>query len=366
MKCKGLLALGLLGALGCNTAQKAAPAAADPSNAWPAGWDALCPASGAAPPVVLRVADVQVRFEPSGAAVWNNRVLVAGDKQAHVWWWIPGTSAVVEDPAWNFALSGVPGPNACCSSAPGDWGSELKRKKAAETCGDHQVALGTPVPWFKAEGATSNAQGLFVTGNMGFGCEENGSVLQLPGPGAVPTAVPGTQRQGLLDALGAKDLRVEGVAVTPDSKHFYVAVRSRDDVLSHQVVRVGASGRTVIAVEPPAPAPEIQMGLSDITVLRDGRVAVTVSREEDVAGKRVVAGELWVTTAPPRDDATSWPTQRVAVFADHKPEGLVQLSPTCVAVLFDDDETYKAQQRAATPSPQWDSSAAFVGYVRLP
>ncbi len=102
-----------------------------------------------------------------------------------------------------------------------------------------------------------------------------------------------------------------------------------------------------------------------VTVLKDGRVAVTVSREEDVDGKRVVSGELWVTTAP-MAAGERWATQRVAVFEDHKPEGVVQLSNSCVVVLFDDDETYKAQQRAAQPDPRWDAAASFVSYVRVP
>lgn len=358
----GVLALGA-----CSSSQKPAPGAQATPAAWNAAWDGLCPQSGASAPSVIRVGESGVRFEPSGGAVWNGRLLVVGDKQAQAWWWTPGTVDVVQDAAWKYALAGTAGPNACCSATPGDWGSELKRKKAGETCGDHNVTLGSVVPWLKAEGATSNNSGLFLAPNMGFGCEDNGAVLQLPAPGAAPVAVKGTGRDAMLAALGGKDLRVEGVAVTADGKEFLVAVRSLDDALSHKLVRVTleSGAHAVVEVEAPNPPPAHTMGLSDVTVLKDGRVAVTVSREEDVDGKRVVSGELWVTTGP-MAAGERWATQRVAVFEDHKPEGVVQLSNSCVVVLFDDDETYKAQQRAAQPDPKWDAAASFVSYVRVP
>ena len=64
--------------------------------------------------------------------------------------------------------------------------------------------------------------------------------------------------------------------------------------------------------------------------------------------------------------AAAWDVQLVTAYADHKPEVVVPLSATCLAVMFDDDEKYKAQERTAAPDAKWDQNAAFVGYVRVP
>jgi hypothetical protein len=232
--------------------------------------------------------------------------------------------------------------------------------------------MGTRVPWLKVEGGASTEAGVFIMGNMGFGCVDNGTVLRLGQPGAAPQPVPGVDRARVMTALGAQDLRVEGLALTPDGKTALVAVREKDGVLSHAVVvvdGVGSDNPTVRVVEVGTPAGAVPepMGLSDVTVLADGRVAVTVSKELAEGGKRLVAGELWVSThAAPYAPGATWDTVRVARFDDHKPEVVVQLGPHCVAVMFDDDDGYKAQFRESQPDGRWDPAAAFVSYARLP
>lgn len=340
----------------------------------PAAWDALCPASGATAPFPIRVGDGAVKFEPSAAAVWDGRLAVFGDKQAHAWWWTPGTTDVTQDPAWAFTLVGTPAPDQCCSAAPGDWGSALKRQKARETCEAHHIAIGARVPWLKLEGAASTPAGVHVVGNMGFGCSDNARVLRLPAPGAAPVPLAGVDRDLALSTLAAADLRVEGLALGDGGKVGLLAVREKDDALSQSVIVVDglggpASARRVVQLLPPAGSRlrTVPMGLSDATVLPDGRVAFTLSQETDLDGVRVVSGELWVS-AQPRPWAApgqAWDTALITVFADHKPEAVVMLSAHCAAVLFDDDEGYKAQQRRRTPDPAWDPASAFAAYVRV-
>ena len=60
------------------------------------------------------------------------------------------------------------------------------------------------------------------------------------------------------------------------------------------------------------------------------------------------------------------PTALLAEFADHKPEAIVQLGPACAAVLFDDVEKYKQQQRAAGGGSEWETNASFVSYLAVP
>ncbi|MEW5853219.1 MAG: hypothetical protein AB2A00_30845 [Myxococcota bacterium] len=365
-------------------AESAAPSASSSSGApaagghaaWDPAWSGLCPASGATAPMPIRASGAGTRFEPSAAAVWDGRVAIAGDKQVHLWWWRPGTSDVVDDPAWSFPLTQGSSSASCCAQQPGDWGDAIKRQKAAETCGDHAVALGSPLPWLKVEGAASTPHALYLGANMGFACQENNHVLRVERAGESPVPLPNVSRETVLQALGALDVRVEGVAMTADGTTALIAARQknvgRGDALSMSVVLVDVASGQARAVEitPPTggtlnPA---ELGLSDITVLSDGRVAITASKEMDQVGKRVVAGQAWVSTVgePWKQPGASWSMGLLAEFTDHKPEAVVQLGPHCAAVLFDDDERYKAQNRAAGGGPEWDSSSAFLSYVAIP
>src|SRR5688572_16004640 len=67
----------------------------------PKDWDSLCPATGASAPQSIHVNE-DVMFEPSGAAVWEGRVAILGDKQTHLWWWKPGADVVEKDAEWAF------------------------------------------------------------------------------------------------------------------------------------------------------------------------------------------------------------------------------------------------------------------------
>lgn len=358
--------------VGACASRSPAPTAA-PAAPWEplAAWDSLCPVQGLSPPTPLR-ASIPVSFEPSGGAVWEGRVLVVGDKQAMPWFWVPGTAEVTPDPRWTLGPLPAPGPDSCCAVEPGPWGSELKRKKAAETCADHQVAPGSAVPWLKAEAATSGPRGLWVTGNMGFGCADNGEVRQLAGPDQAPRAVTGATREGALTALGVTDVRVEGLAAAPDGALLLgirqVTAEDKDRMVTQVVVFAGDMARTADVTPPPGSAAgTVALGLSDLAVMPDGHVVLSVSREEDVDGRRVVAGELWrsVLPQPWKSAGAAWTTTLLARVDGHKPEGVVPLSRTCAAVLFDDDEKFKAQNRGAQPTPEWDRQGAFVSYLRV-
>jgi hypothetical protein len=302
-------------------------------------------------------------------------VVVVGDKQPYPWAWVPGSTTVTRDQDLVLAPLPVTPETSCCAATPGPWGNPVKRQKAAETCLDHGVSLGSPIPWLKMEGAASTTRGLWLAPNMGFDCAENASVLHVVGGEAPGRPVPGLTRHRVLEALGATDLRLEGFGMAPDGSAALLGVRQVDtgqgDRFVRQVVVSAPPGGPGVAVDLATPAgttlADGEAGLSDVAVMQDTRVAVTVSVEKVLGGQTTVSGELWLSPGPrPWAGPSPWAMQHVASFPDHKPEVVVQLGPRCVAVLFDDDERYKAQHRTPAGNPAWDAEAAFVSYVTLP
>jgi hypothetical protein len=320
---------------------------------------------------VLR-APVDVDFEPSAAAQSGDHLLVLGDKQPYLWRWTPGAREVTRMPdVGPHPLS----PASCCASVDdGHWADTVKPVKAKETCQAHGLALDAPLPWLKGEGlAVDGAGRVFLGGNMGFGCAEND--VSVVAVGAAASRVPGLGRGDVLRALGARDVRVEGLAMTPDGGIAVLAVRQIDDAMA-RVLLVGTRAAdgyqlgapVALAFEPATLAVE-SLGLSDVSIAPDGRLLLTASLERHHQHGTELGGVALVTEeAQPWTRPGPWRARRLLETDAHKPEAIVSLSAGCAAVIYDDDDKYKRRQRkrAGADDAAWQSQSAFVSYVRVP